>query len=216
MSQKNSKITLMVAGLAFSTWLSAQGSSGQNYTPPSTPELYDVNEPLVPAYVRIKKVKSHPYLGLGIGFGSSRNNGGNGTPKASWNLVAEGGYVKALTSWTRVDVGLEAFTGKLGDSLNDMKVNVGGLAKVGYGYNLSENLYALLRLGYGLAVAKYSGPMGDSSSVTGYLWQVGLQMIVPTDSSVDLLGGFFFNQYGFSDKGTYNAYEARIGMRYRI
>jgi len=216
MRRKNRKITLLVAGLAFSTWLSAKDSNGKEYTPPSTPELYDVNEPLVPAYVRIKKVKSHPYLGLGVSFGSSRNDGGNGTPNASWNLVAEGGYVKALTSWTRVDVGIEAFTGKIGDSLNDMKIKVGALAKVGYGYNLSENLYALLRLGYGLAVADYTGPMGSKNAITGNVWQVGLQMIVPTDSSLDLLGGVFFDQYGFSDRGTYNVFEVRIGARFRI
>lgn len=216
MFKKSYKFLWMIAGLAFSTSLFADGSGGKEYTPPSTPDLYDTSEPLVPAYVRIKKVKSHPYLGLGLSFGSSRNVGGEGTPKASWDVVAEGGYVKALTSWTRVDVGVEAFTGKLGDSVNDLDIKMGALVKVGYGYNVSENLYALVRLGYGLAIADYDGPNKKKTSITGTLWQLGLQLIVPTDSSIDLLGGVLFNQYGFSEKGTYNTLGARVGVRLRI
>lgn len=213
------KIALAVAGLAFTQGLMAQGSNGKEYTPPSTPELYDVNEPLVPAYVRVKKVKSHPYLGLGVSFGSSRLNGGNGTPKASWNAVAEGGYVKALTSWTRVDFGLEVFNGQIGNSENDLKLNIGALAKVGYGYNISENFYGLVRFGYGLAAAKLSQPNvanSKESNETGNLWQVAFQMIAPTESAIDMLFGFFVTQYQFSDKGTYTVYEGRVGMRFRL
>lgn len=209
------KFALLLTGLAFSSALLAEGS-GENYTPPSTPELYDVNEPLVPAYVRVKKVKSHPYLGLGVSFGSSRLNGGQGTPKASWNIVAEGGYVKAMTSWTRVDFGLEGFNGQIGNSLNTMQIQLGGLAKVGYGYNISENLYALLRIGYGLAMAKYTGPLGDKDSITGSLWQLAFQLLVPTDSALDLLAGFFVTQYGFADRGSYNVFEGRLGLRFRL
>ena len=210
----------VLAGLAFSSGVMAQtegaGDKGKEYTPPSTPELYDVHEKLEPAYVRVKKVKSHPYLGLGVGFGSSRLDGGNGTPNVSWNITAEGGYVKALSSWSRVDFGLEAFNGSIGNSENTIDIQIGGLAKAGYGYNISENLYGLLRLGYGLASGKYTGPLGDKNPVAGSILQGAIQLIVPTEAPLDILVGFFVTQFGFSDRGTYNTYEGRIGLRYRL
>ncbi len=210
------RILLGVAGLTLAGTLTAQKAMAEEYTPPSTPELYDKNEPLVPLYVKVKKVKSHSYLGLGTGFGSSNLNGGNGNPKASWDIVGEAGYVKAVSSWSRADFGMEVFHGQIGNSKNTMNIKIGGLAKLGYGYNVSENLYALLRFGYGLALADYTGTLGDSKSETGSVWQLGAQLIAPTDSPIDLLLGFFFTQYGFSDRGSYNAYEGRIGVRVRL
>lgn len=211
-----SKFVFVLTGLSFAAGALAEDKIAENYTPPSTPELYDVNEPLVPAYVRVKKVKSHFYLGLGGSVGSSILNGGEGNSKVLWNGVIEAGYVKPISTWTRVDFGVEFLHGDLGNSLNDVRMNFGALAKVGYGYNIAENLYALVRIGYGIAVAKYTGPFGDSSSVTGNILQGAFQLIVPTESSVDILGGIFLEQYGFSDKGSYNAYDVRLGLRVRV
>lgn len=210
------RILWTVAGLAFSGVVLAQTGSGDNYVPPSTPNLYDESEPLVPAYMRVKKVKSHAYLGLGGSFGSSNSTGGAGSSAVSWNVVGEAGYVKAVSSWTRIDFGLEVFNGRVGNSLNTIDMDFGGLIKVGYGYNLAENLYALLRFGYGIVNGNYSFNGGVKKSTSGGVWQLGMQMIIPTESSVDLLGGIFFNQYSFGDKGTYNSYDARVGLRLRL
>jgi len=217
MKMSTEKLMGLLVGLSLSTGILAEGS-GNGYKPPSSPELYDVNEPIEPPYVRVKKIKSHAYLGLGGSFGSSYLAGGGGSNKASWNVVGEGGYVKALTTWTRVDLGLEFFNGAIGNSSNDLKINVAGLAKLGYGYNISENLYALVRVGYGLATGTYKNTDVDvgNKSVSGGVWQVGMQLLVPTESAVDVLGGIFFNQYSFGDKGTYNAIEGRLGLRFRI
>ncbi len=190
---------------------SAQGA----YVAPSTPELYDVNEPLVPAYARIKKVKSHPYMGLAAGLGMTRNVGSDGSPKPAWSLIAEGGYVRALSSWSRADLGVEVFNGSIGDSDNTINLQLGALAKLGYGYNISENLHGIIRAGYGITTGQYSGPLSSSHSASGYVWQLGIQVLAPTES-VDLLAGIFFNQYGFAKHGTYNVIDGRIGMRVRL
>ena len=170
----------------------------------------------MPAYQRVKKVKSYPYLGLGLTFGMSRNDGGAGNPTTAWNVVLEGGYVKAISSWSRADFGIELFNGEIGDSQNDVHIRFGALAKAGFGYNLAENLYGLVRAGYGLAMAHYSGPLAASGSITGYVGQLAFQIMVPTESSLDILAGIFFSQYGFGTQGTYNVFDGRVGLRLRI
>lgn len=227
--------TFLVALAAFTaTGLLAQGNSHEagpasptqqnQYTPPSTPELYDVNEPLVPLYVKARKIKNHAYLGLSTGFGQSQTAGA-GKPITAWNVVGDVGYVRPTGNWSRLDMGLEIFHGKIGGSDHDVTANIGALAKVGYGYNLSENLHAILRGGVGIAAADYKVKNSDgdvifsSSSGTGTVWQIAFQLLVPTEAGLDLLGGFFFNQYAFAvhqDHGVFNVFDARLGLRYRI
>lgn len=216
MKSKTSKLSLSFKSLAIFCLFSGSALADQNYKPPKTPELYDTKEELVPLYKRVQRVQSHFYSGIGFGFGSSQRVNSSGTAKASWNLVAEGGYINALSSWSRVDLGVELFNGHVGNSKNNLDIRFGGLGKVGYGYNVSENLYAELRFGYGVATAKYTGDQQDENSITGTLWQVGAQLIVPTSSSIDVLGGVFFNQYAFPGRGIYDVYEGRMGLRYRF
>lgn len=185
------------------------------YTPPSTPELYDVDEPLVPAW-KFKKVKSHVYLGLGGGFGTSSRTGAKDSAKTSWNAVVEGGYIRAISSWSRVGLGLDMFTGQVGSSDHSINLSVGSLAHISYGYNISERLHGILRAGFGLAMGEYEGPTTKDKFVAGNIWQLGLQVMLPTESQIDILGGIFFNQYNFSEKGMYHTLEARLGLRYRL
>ncbi len=228
------KTFLVVLVFFASTRLLAQGipqepastspTQQNQYTPPSTPELYDVNEPLVPLYVKVRKIKNHAYLGLGSGFGQSLTAGA-GKPITAWNIVADVGYVRPTGAWSRLDMGLEIFHGQLGGSERNVRADIGVLAKVGYGYNISENVHAILRGGVGIATANYTvkdedgNTIFNSNSASGTVWQVAFQLLVPTQSDIDILGGLFFNQYGFAvnqDHGVFNVFDARLGLRYRI
>ncbi|MBI2602282.1 MAG: hypothetical protein HYW48_04430 [Deltaproteobacteria bacterium] len=230
---RSEKILAALIIFMFPVLLFAQG---EDYTPPSSPELYDPDEPVLPAYVQYKKVKSHPYLGLGLGFGQSRHAGGGGSPRLAWDINAEAGYVKSLGSWTRMDVGLDLMSGQIGDSRGDLRVLFGSVAKIGYGYNLAENLHAVVRLGAGMALANFEGEddqgvaLTKEDSLLGTVWQLGFHMIVPTDSSFDILAGAVFSQYAFNvgdtdrpdgttfrvDSYVLNVVEVRFGARWRL
>lgn len=213
-------------------------SSGQDYRPPSSPELYDTSKPVQPAYEKYPPLLNHPYVGLGLGFGQSDKTGRGGSPIAAWNVSAEAGYVKTLGTWSQIDAGVEVLGGRFGYSRADVSMTWGALAKLGYGYTISPSggVIGQVRLAAGLGQGNLSGE--DSSGVslesaqdfTITMYQLGFQIILPANASLDVIGGLLVTQNAFtlrdieqqgdttriSDGQVYNVIEARIGLRLRL
>lgn len=141
---------------------STYSSENPNYQAPKTPELYDNTKPKGVAV----SFPSSANLGAFISFGQSDSSKAGENPKSAWVSGASFTYLSGFDTWTRFELGADVFTGELGHSRATIDVNYGFLARIGYGYAITGNLFGTVRLGAGIARVGFDGktPLGASVS----------------------------------------------------
>jgi len=161
------------------------------YVQPNTPPLYESNgAPGTPL-----KFRSGLYVGGNLGFGLSRNSGGDANSIPSYTAGGEIGYVAGTGSWSRFEVALEAMFGKVGHSRASLPIGGGAIIKIGRGYSLGNKFFGVWQLGAGLAQAKYSGTTSQGVDVTsvdpvvGTILRVGYSIVMPMGNFMSMIGG---------------------------
>ena len=110
------------------------------YTPPSSPELYDSSK--TPELQKIVKNSTGVYGGLQLAVGQSRS--GDFNPITAFSGHIDLGYRKIINSWTLWEAGVEIMHGKAGHSQADMSLSWGGLVKLAYGYSLNQGINGII------------------------------------------------------------------------
>ncbi len=204
-------LAILCLGL-FAPW-----AHGQEYQPPSSPELYKAKES-EQTYIKSTpelyesngprgvplKFPSGLYLGFGLGFGQSRSAGGSGNPIPAYSGGGEIGYIAGTGSWSRFEAALEILTGKVGHSRADMPLNFGILAKIGHGYSLGDKFFGVWRLGAGMVQADYSAKLANGikvrspDAVLGTALQLSYIIAMPVTNTVSVTGGFEWTNLSFN------------------
>ena len=192
---------VIIAALLASAAGSAQGA-GDRLTPDQLPE---------PSVETRPTNQSGPYLGAGFSVGQGRTT----EPDASTGLglLAHlgAGYQVSRGSWNRLELGADAFFGRVdyrlvsGSNVSGkatIPVNLGLLVKGAYGYGLGGPIYGLVTIGAGPVLGSFqledpAAGKVTSSSLVGLAWQVGWQFVAPIGDSVDLTGGLSWTQFAF-------------------
>lgn len=157
----------------------------------------------------VDRNKSGGYLGAAFSFGQA-NRVGKGTGGTAWFLGIEPGYGMSRDTWARFELSFELGTGKLAykdkDNSSNASVDVDvayyGLIKAGYGYSLGDNVFAVWRLGVGPSsvkwTAKDSGVKAKSDSLSGLVYQAGVDIVAPMSDRMDLYGGVTYRIMSFN------------------
>ena len=149
-----------------------------NYTPPSSPDLYDKST--TEELQKVVHNKTGNYPGFLLSFGQGRADGYN--PRTSYGFGVDYNYRTAVDYWTIWEVGAELFFGHNGHSKAKMDIYFGALLKLGFGYNVAKGVNGIFTVGGGLAKASYSG--ADEAGIS-------------LSSNNDPLGSSFFGSYCF-------------------
>lgn len=168
---------------------------------------------------------SAPYVGWDLGFGQAYSTSG-GSPGVAYNLKLEGGYIATLDTWSRVEIGLGFLSGGTtfrtdvnGKSVkSSTSLGPGALAKIGYGYAVADNLMTVWRLGAGMTSGILTSGDSDPESFVSPIGVVGMDLVMQTESSLDIIGGIELGHYAFDVDGPVglNAPTIRLGMRLRF
>ena len=139
-----------------------------------------------------------PFLSGGLLVGQSDVAGGDVTPGQSFGLGGELGFVAKRDTWNRLEFGLDlastalSFKSKSGPSVETDLNMKQALLKVGYGYSLGQNVFALVRGGAGLAFGDYevsdsgSSVSSDASAVVSML---GADIVYPVSEHMEFVLG---------------------------
>jgi len=178
------------------------GAGRGNYVKPVDP---DIVEP---------KRHSGAFVGLGAAFGQARSTDG-GSGDVSFRVGIEPGFQMGTGSWSRLEVGAELYSGRIGFRAGTgdesykakMPIGLGLMPKIGYGYSLGSDLYAVWKLGVGPVMAKFSGDRTDGAELEAddTLWgiagQIGAQLAFPATDMLAFMIGLDLTHYQF-DLGT--------------
>lgn len=159
----------------------------------------------------VDKNTSGATMGVNMAFGQSIAAGGHG-PGIAWLMSVEPGYGAARDAWNRIEPSLELGTGGMEFKLNDSTGQTGtskvplkffALAKVGYGYSVGRNSFAIWRFGAGPAMLDYSQTVNGiklkaTDSLTGFMARLGMDFTSPITDSFDVNFGFHFNYLTFT------------------
>jgi hypothetical protein len=183
----------------------------------AAPAVYAAGDTLTPDEVQVTGVSSKPsndsgiFIGAGATFGQGRTTDPGATPATAYLLQVEPGYQASTGSWSRFELSLELFTGQVGYRLPDDqplggKVSYnglfGGLAKVGYGYSLGNDMVGVLKAGVGPASATIAVSPTDSGKLTsdrltGLAWTLGWELVAPVTTRLDFTAGVNWTQFQF-------------------
>ena len=171
---------------------------------------------LTPDQVSIVGISSRPsndsgvFIGAGASLGQGRTTEGSSAGVAFLGHV-EPGYQVSTGSWSRLEFGLDLFSGAVNYRLPDDRP-VGGkvsypglygvLAKAGYGYSLGENLFGVLKFGVGpvsagLNIVTAAAGTAKADNVSGLAWQLGWEAVAPMGRSFDFTFGISWMQMQF-------------------
>jgi hypothetical protein len=191
--------------LCFSILLAASPGHGQSsanpgYMPPDSPELYDSNR----APGQKVDYGSHFFAGIGGGFGQSQASQEGALSQGSGLVRAELGYVLNMRATTRVETTVSYFAGSIGHSRARMDMNMGLMIGLGYGYQIGNRLWGVVRAGAGYALADFSGKTKDGlqikakEPVTGPMGHLGYYAISEVGSELSFFGGLQWNYFSMS------------------
>jgi hypothetical protein len=127
----------------------------------------------------------------------------------------EPGYQAKKDSWNRLELSTNFLAGKvsyregsgtLGGGTGTTSVDFGLLINGAWGYSLGSSAFGLLKAGVGPLMASYSLKTDDAGTfkaddLSGLAWQVGYDIVVPTQGQVDFIGGIGLIQFQV-DPGT--------------
>lgn len=122
----------------------------------------------------------------------------NGSPGLAWFLFVEPGYGLAIDTWNRFEGSFELgkgevrFSQKLHGTSYKKTFNVNGqfLIKGGYGYSLSNHVFAVWRLAAGSAfgdIDTKDGRKGDNANA--FSGGLGMDIVIPTTENIYLKAG---------------------------
>lgn len=168
-----------------------------NYKPPESEPLYEQSGK------RGEKLEVPNYLRVGGVFriGSSKTPGSNyGVTKLYGGQVM---YVAGLTSWTRVEIGVEALTGETGDTDATITVPYLILGRAGYGYSISKNLYGTFAFGLGSAKGSFDGKISgemvkSDEDMTGLAVDLGYSLGARLGRFLEIYGGISYSFIEYS------------------
>jgi len=179
---------------------STYSTENPDYVTPKTQELYDSSKPKG----RPIEFPSSANFGAFVSFGQSDSQKADENPKAAWLSGASFTYLNAIQTWSRFELGADIFTGQLGHSRAEIPLKQGFLARIGYGYGISGNLFGTIRLGAGLASVQYDGrnSAGDeiktSEAATATVLYAGWHLTLPAGESLSLDFGPDWSKTDFS------------------
>lgn len=143
-----------------------------------------------------------PFLGATFSLGQGRTTENNGNPGIATFLKLEPGYQIGTSSWNRIEVSGELLQGTLAfrqttgplSGKHRLDVNVGFMAKFGYGYSLGNKMFGLAKIGAGALSGKLKASANDqtveSDRITGTALSLGWTMVLPLSDKLDFSGGF--------------------------
>lgn len=169
-----------------------------SYTPPSSKPLYESNGEAGESL----QFPSGLFLGGNASFGQSRHAGSGVDPRVAYRVNAEIGYAAGTGSWSRYEVSGEAFIGQIGNSEVKMPIK-GVMAKIGTGHSIGNKMFALLKVGAGLALADYEDDVDgvtvkSKDSSAGLALSGSYSVLIPMAKYLHVLGGFQYSHYEFS------------------
>ncbi len=204
---------------------------------------------LLPSQVDTTGESSNPandsafFVGTRLAFGQARPTEGDSSPGTAFVLGINPGFQFSSGSWNRIEVGVDVLVGSFSASYDEsflgdttVPLNLGLLAKAGYGYSLGNRMFAVMSAGVGPLVsgkikAEPGGRSADASGQTGLGAQLSWQAVAPLTDRLDFTGGitWLHAQFNIDDvkdsTGTkykvdrqliFNAPLAEAGVRYRF
>lgn len=221
--------SVLLASCAYLSALTLSGAafSGDTYTPPSSPELYEKE----PAEGPTAKIRSKVYAGFNLGIGQSQSAGQSGA-RSAYLLNPKLGYNKVLSTWSLLDVDFSLLGGEFGYSRADVRANYGAMLRVGYGYSLGNHLFGVWKVGVGLFNADYTWRDNGykAKGHMGTLLQGAFEVLFPLSSGAAVTGGVQWNHFLLSIndvKGDgqafavdrdehFNVFSADVGIRFYL
>lgn len=172
------------------------------------------NDMLKPSQVNYEGESSNPandsgfFVGAGATFGQARTTEDGSSPGTAWFLNVEPGYQVNRGSWNRFEVGAQFLTGGMSvrypdrsGGKVDMKVKYGVLARAGWGYSLGSGTMGVLKVGVGPVAADFEGEANGVKSkaddLSGLATQVGYEVVMPINNTLDFNAGFDWNHMEF-------------------
>lgn len=145
--------------------------------------------------------KSGPFIGATGSFGQGRPTEGNSSAGIATLFKLEPGYQIGTGSWSRVEISGEILGGSLGfrqsagplTGKHRMNLDLGFLAKFGYGYSLGHKMFGIVKVGAGSVSGKLrasaNGQTVESDRTTGTALLLGWTMVLPVAQNFDFTGG---------------------------
>ena len=168
-----------------------------NYKPPESEPLYEASDK------RGEKVEIPSYLRLGgmYRIGSSKTPGSGSTVTKLYG--AQVMYVSGLSSWSRIEIGVEALKGETGDSDSDIIVPYLILGRVGYGYSISKDFYGTFSFGLGTATGQFEGEIAGENvqsdkDMTGLAVDLGYNLGIRVGRFFEFFGGLSYSFIEYS------------------
>lgn len=178
-------------------------NEGANYKIPSSPELHEKSD-----LNRTAKDDGAGFvIGAGTNFGLANVAGEDDSAQTSYTLGLEIGYNSVNRDDTRMEIGADIFTGKLSSKNDDIKgdanINVGFMAKLGYGLPLGGTAVFVPRIGAGIAIIELESEIGgdtykSSDTSNAVLLAIGGDLVVPFKDQFEFVIGAEWSQYQFS------------------
>ena len=183
-----------------------------------SPLLLAAGDMFTPDERQVTGVSSQPtndsglFIGVGAKVGQGRTTDAGATPGVAFLTTVEPGFQASSSSWSRLEVSAELFTGNVtyrlpGSNTLGGKVDLsglyGGMAKIGYGYSLGGDMFGILKAGVGPAFATFgiepnSGTGKEKSDrLSGLAWMVGWELVAPIASKFDFTAGLSWTQLQF-------------------
>lgn len=142
-----------------------------------------------------------PFLGAGLSLGQARTTEADSSPSVATFYRIEPGYQIGTNSWNRIEISADILTGSLGfrqshgnlSGKHQLNLDIGFLAKFGYGYSLGNKMFAVAKFGAGALTGNLTATANSqtvkSDSITGTALLLGWNMVVPISTSLDFNGG---------------------------
>lgn len=139
------------------------------------------------------------YVGANFGIGQSFASH-PGSPGIAYDMSVEPGYSIPLGSWARAEASLEAGFGQSGYRASGSELDekltfttMSIMPKLGYGYSLGNDLFAVWKIGVGPSTLKYSGKDKNGNTFSGNNLAVGIRsefiVVLPASSILDFTAG---------------------------
>lgn len=144
------------------------------------------------------KANSGVFLGAGVSFGQARPTKDGSSPGVMYAGRFEPGYQIKTGSWNRLEVSGQFFTGSADMRFDEGKatfpLQLGMIAKFGYGYSVGSPMVMVLTGGAGPVLAGYEADVGgfnveSTETLTGLAGQIGGHLVMPATDSLDFVGG---------------------------
>jgi hypothetical protein len=235
----NTKSTCFAALLGVSLMASSHavakdeeiGDDGYNktYDDPSKSFKTRMKEIRATPEVSVDNSKGGLFLGIHGNFGPVYDAEPTSSSGMGFGIAVEPGYAIQSSSWNRMElgvlVGYNSFAWKGGEGVNSTMTPLIFIPRFGYGFSLGDNLFGMLRVGFGIATGqvanKYSNDIdkeyfgsGKTDSKTGFVFSGDYDVVYGQDK-VQFVGGLGVThyQYAFSKVGPRNV-DAKLNLNY--